>query len=238
VVRGQDGFLTTHTIENVRLPEDELLKRFVGDPRVTVRDLFDTKDGLMSGVVQNQDSYMKGRIAQRAWYDRLVEITERAWPNGCPHGAPVRPDPDVQDRRRRLCHGFDGTMADTALAVVDHLRAAGRKVGCITSPASALPAKQLAKALANAKVVAVVERTDEPAAADNPLTRELKSALADAAMDGPACRVLCRPRPASARATSSPATSRPSSTGLPTRRPSRSASTLCSASATRSRSEE
>ena len=29
----QDGFLTTHTLENVRLPEDELLREFVGDPR-------------------------------------------------------------------------------------------------------------------------------------------------------------------------------------------------------------
>ena len=29
----QDGFLTTHTLENVRLPEDELLRTFVGDPR-------------------------------------------------------------------------------------------------------------------------------------------------------------------------------------------------------------
>ena len=25
----------------------------------------------MTGVVQNQDSYMKGRIAQRAYYDRI-----------------------------------------------------------------------------------------------------------------------------------------------------------------------
>ncbi len=29
----QDGFLTTHTLENARLPEDELLREFVGDPR-------------------------------------------------------------------------------------------------------------------------------------------------------------------------------------------------------------
>ncbi len=53
------------------------------------------------------------------------------------------------------------------------------------------PAAQLAAALGHAKVVAVVERTDEPAAADNPLTRELKSALADAAMNGaPLPRVI------------------------------------------------
>ena len=37
----QDGFLTTHTLENVRLPEDELLRDFVGDPRLRIRDLFD-----------------------------------------------------------------------------------------------------------------------------------------------------------------------------------------------------
>src|SRR6187455_3634095 len=30
----QDGFLTTHTLENALLPEDELLHDFVGDPRL------------------------------------------------------------------------------------------------------------------------------------------------------------------------------------------------------------
>src|SRR6187455_358208 len=30
----QDGFLTTHTLENVSLPSDELLHDFVGDPRL------------------------------------------------------------------------------------------------------------------------------------------------------------------------------------------------------------
>src|SRR6476620_745705 len=35
----QDGFLTTHTLENVRLPEDDLLREFVGDPRDRVLPL-------------------------------------------------------------------------------------------------------------------------------------------------------------------------------------------------------
>ncbi len=182
----QDGFLTTHTIENVQLPEDELLKRFVGDPRVTVRDLFDPKDALMTGVVQNQDSYMKGRIAQRNWYDKLVAITERAmaeWEALTGRHYGLISTYKTEDADYVIVSM--GTMADTALAVVDYLRAAGRKVGSVTVTSfRPFPAKQLAKALASAKVVAVVERTDEPAAADNPLTRELKSALADAAMDG------------------------------------------------------
>src|SRR5437870_2034842 len=68
----QDGFLITHTIENVRLPEPELMKQCVGHPTERMRPLFDPRVPLMSGVVQNQDSYMKGKIAQRKWYDRVL----------------------------------------------------------------------------------------------------------------------------------------------------------------------
>src|SRR6516225_7558220 len=67
----QDGFLTTHTIENVRLPEPEMMKQFAGHPSERTRPLFDPRVPLMSGVVQNQDAYMKGKIAQRRWYDRV-----------------------------------------------------------------------------------------------------------------------------------------------------------------------
>src|SRR5256885_1300821 len=54
----QDGFLTTHTIENVRLLEPDMMKMFVGSPS-RLRNLMDPQVPLMSGVVQNQDSYMK-----------------------------------------------------------------------------------------------------------------------------------------------------------------------------------
>src|SRR6266576_3692729 len=49
----QDGFLTTHTIENVRLPETDLMKQFVGRPSERTRPLFDPRLPLMSGVVQD-----------------------------------------------------------------------------------------------------------------------------------------------------------------------------------------
>ena len=34
---------------------------------------------MMSGVVQNQDSYMKGKIAQRWYYDRVGPALEEAF---------------------------------------------------------------------------------------------------------------------------------------------------------------
>src|SRR5208282_3527605 len=67
----QDGFLTTHTVESVRLPELEFMKEFIGDPKEKLINLMDPANPVMSGVVQNQDSYMKGKIAQRSYYDRV-----------------------------------------------------------------------------------------------------------------------------------------------------------------------
>ena len=182
----QDGFLTTHTLENVRLPEDELLRDFVGDPRERIRSMFEPAEGLMTGVVQNQDSYMKGRIGQRAYYERLrpaldeafalwASLTGRAY-------LPVR---------QHRCSDADeilvsmGTIDDTTEAVVDVLRRDGRPVGsAAVTTFRPFPADDLRRILRKARTVVVVERTDEPAAADNPLTRETKAALYAAAAEG------------------------------------------------------
>src|SRR6516225_8776294 len=68
----QDGFLTTHTVETVRLPELEFMREYIGDPKEKLINLMDPANPMMSGVVQNQDSYMKGKIAQRWYYDQVA----------------------------------------------------------------------------------------------------------------------------------------------------------------------
>jgi pyruvate-ferredoxin/flavodoxin oxidoreductase len=182
----QDGFLTTHTLENVRLPEDELLRRFLGDPRQHVRDLFDPAESLMTGVVQNQDSYMKGRIGQRAYASRIPDalseaMSEWAALTGRRYGAidAYRTD-DAQEIVVAM-----GTIADTAMVVVDHLRSQGRPVGCVAITSfRPFPSATLVAALHGARAVGVIERTDDPLAQANPLTRETRSALYDAAAEG------------------------------------------------------
>src|SRR5215468_2040690 len=75
----QDGFLTTHTVEKVRLPEKEFMKDFIGSPVEKLTNLMDPANPMMSGVVQNQDSYMKGKIAQRWYYDRVAPALREAF---------------------------------------------------------------------------------------------------------------------------------------------------------------
>jgi pyruvate-ferredoxin/flavodoxin oxidoreductase len=179
----QDGFLTTHTLENVTLPSDSLLQEYVGDPRERIQPLFDPASALMIGVVQNQDSYMKGRIAQRAYYDALpaaLDSAMREWT--------IRTGRPLAQIDAHRCDDADlivvamGTMADTARAVVDALRTRGVRVGAVAITSfRPFPAERLAAALRGAERIAVIERTDDPAAAANPLTREVKSAIHDAA---------------------------------------------------------
>src|SRR5687767_13534415 len=75
----QDGFLTTHTVESVRLIEPDFMKEFVGKPEDKLYNLMDTANPIMSGVVQNQDSYMKGKIAQRHYYDMVEPALREAF---------------------------------------------------------------------------------------------------------------------------------------------------------------
>jgi pyruvate-ferredoxin/flavodoxin oxidoreductase len=193
----QDGFLTTHTLENALLPEDELLRDFVGDPALRLRPYFEPSDALMTGVVQNQDSYMKGRIGQRAFYQVLGSELKKAmdeWADltGRRYGLI---DPYRTDDAEHVLVAM-GTIADTARTVVDHLRRQGRRVGSLAVTSfRPFPADEIAAALSGAVTIAIVERTDEPAAHDNPLTREVKAALADRAAEG-----LAIPRVVSASA--------------------------------------
>src|SRR6185436_4249668 len=61
----------------------------------------------------------------------------------------------------------------------------GRPVGCVTVTSfRPFPGREIAAAIRAARAVGIVERTDEPAAADNPLTREVKAALYEAAAEG------------------------------------------------------
>jgi pyruvate-ferredoxin/flavodoxin oxidoreductase len=179
----QDGFLTTHTVESVRLTEPEFMKEYIGKPEEKLFNLMDPASPLMSGVVQNQDSYMKGKIAQRWYYDRIEPILEECF------------DIFAQKTGRKYgflepyrCEDADyvligmGSHMETAKATVDYLRSKGMAAGCITVFVfRPFPARQLVEALKDCKAFTVFERMDDPlSTTGNHLTREVKAAFCDA----------------------------------------------------------
>ncbi|MBI3665024.1 MAG: 2-oxoacid:acceptor oxidoreductase family protein [Acidobacteria bacterium] len=188
----QDGFLTTHTIENVRLPEPEMMKLFVGHPSRRLRNLMDPAIPLMSGVVQNQDSYMKGKIAQRRYYDRVLPALQSVM-DEFNEMTGRRYDVVMPYRLEDAAYAIVGSdcMLETAEAAVDYIRDHGVKVGLLHLTCfRPFPSVEIVQALRHVKAISVLERLDVPMMQSNPQLCELKAAFADAMAETPGYPLL------------------------------------------------
>ncbi|MBT6153417.1 MAG: pyruvate ferredoxin oxidoreductase [Planctomycetaceae bacterium] len=180
----QDGFLTTHTVETVRLLEPELMQEFVGKPEDKLFNLMDPSNPIMSGVVQNQDSYMKGKMAQRWYYDQVSPALTDAFEEF--YRKTGRRYDFVEPYR---CEDAEyiivgmGSYMETAQTTVDYLRdEMGIKAGCLNIYCfRPFPAQAIVDALKDCKAFTIIERMDDPlSTTGNHLTREIKAAFCDA----------------------------------------------------------
>lgn len=179
----QDGFLITHTIENVLLPEKEFMKEYMGRPQDRILNLFDVDYPLMTGVVQDQDSYMKGKIAQRHYYVHMKPAVLEA----------MKVFSEATGRRYDLIESYRmddaeyalvgmGCMMETARPTVDYMRSEmNLRVGAVNVCSyRPWPGPEIVQALRHVKAFTVLERMDDPLAPANPLMRDIKTSFLDA----------------------------------------------------------
>ncbi|MGD2067530.1 MAG: 2-oxoacid:acceptor oxidoreductase family protein [Gemmatimonadota bacterium] len=195
----QDGFLTSHVIETVNLPEPELVREYLGDPsdlidcptpaqrlvfgeqRRRIPELFDLDYPAMLGSVQNQDSYAQGVAAQRPFYfDHVRALADQAFEEyaaltGRRYG---RVQAYRMDDADWVLVG-QGSVVPNAEAVADYLRQhEGLKVGVLNvSMFRPFPADLVTRHLRGKKGVTVLERLDQPLSVDAPLLREIRAAM-------------------------------------------------------------
>ncbi|NNF22559.1 MAG: pyruvate ferredoxin oxidoreductase [Saprospiraceae bacterium] len=195
----QDGFLTTHLIESLLVPERALIKEYLGRPddiidtptaaqriiygdtRRRIPELWDVDNPVMAGLVQNQDSYMQSVAAQRPFFfDHIQELTDQAFEEFYA----------LTGRRYERVMGYrtedadylilgQGSLIPSAEVVVDYLRETrGIKIGVVDLLMfRPFPADLVAKFLKGKKGVTILERLDQPLAVDPPITREIRSVL-------------------------------------------------------------
>lgn len=202
----QDGFLTTHLIESLRIPERELIKEYLGRPddiidtptgaqriiygptRRRIPELWDVDNPVMAGIVQNQDSYMQSVAAQRPYFfDHIKELTEQAFEEYY----------ELTGRRYERVMSYraedadylivgQGSVVPSAQVVVDYIRKTrGIKVGVVDLVMfRPFPTDFIGKILKGKKGVTILERLDQPLAVDLPITREIRSALSKCLENG------------------------------------------------------
>jgi pyruvate-ferredoxin/flavodoxin oxidoreductase len=202
----QDGFLTTHLIESLLAPERALIAQYLGRPddiietptpaqrliygaqRRRIPELWDVDNPLMAGLVQNQDAYMQSVAAQRPFFfDHIAELAGRAFEEfkqltgRC--YAPL--ETYRSDDADYLIVG-QGSLIPSAEAVADYLRETRNiRVGVINlTMFRPFPGALLSRVLKGRKGVVVLERLDQPLAADLPLMREIRATLGKATENG------------------------------------------------------
>src|SRR5213595_89060 len=197
-----DGFLTSHLERTFYKHESELIREYLGAPedviecptvaqrvlfgptRRRVPKMMDLANPILLGPVQNQEHYMQGVVARRNnFVEPILEFLEDAY----------REFGRLTGRNYGLvsqykCEDADtvfvslGSAAENIEAAVDHLRAReNASVGSIhINVFRPFPEAAIVKALAGKKNVIILERTDEPMAGDNPIGRDVRTALSKA----------------------------------------------------------
>ncbi|OIR18114.1 pyruvate-flavodoxin oxidoreductase [mine drainage metagenome] len=195
----QDGFLTTHLIEPMMVPERELIAEYLGNAddlidtptpaqqmlygpkRRRVPSNWDVDNPMQTGVVQNQDAYMQAVAAQRPYFfDHISALFDKNAEEF--HALTGRRYGRIDNYR---CDDADylilgqGSMTVQAAAVADWLRETRKiKVGVVNlTMYRPFPGDLLGKVLKGKKGVAVLERTDQPLSEDLPLMREVRSTV-------------------------------------------------------------
>ena len=202
----QDGFLTSHVIETLMLPERALIKRYLGDPndlidcptpaqrlmfgekRRRIPELFDYDNPAQLGTVQNQDSYAQGVAAQRPFFfDHVRALSDTAMAEySALTGRPYSRVMGYRTDDAEYLIVAQGSLVANAEAVADYLREErGIAIGVVNMVMfRPFPADLVLDFVRGRRGVTVLERVDQPLASDPPILREIRTAVSQAVENG------------------------------------------------------
>ncbi len=173
----EDGFITSHAIENIELEEDEAVKKFVGEYHPEYY-LLKKENPLAVGPYGVSNYYMEARVAQaQAMKNAKKVILDVAADFEKTFGRKYGFFEEYKMEDAELAMVIMGSSAGTAKAAVDKLRAEGVKAGLIKIRVfRPFPGEELAKALKGVKAVAVMDKSEGFSACGGPLFAETAGA--------------------------------------------------------------
>ncbi|MCL2226805.1 MAG: pyruvate ferredoxin oxidoreductase [Oscillospiraceae bacterium] len=175
----QDGFITSHAIENIELLEDEAVTKFIGEYApdwsllagnpVSVGPL-DTPQFYFEHAYQRARAMAGSKKVILDVFKEFGELTGRKYE--------LFEQYRMEDAERAII--ILNSSAGTARCVCDELRDRGEKVGIIKLRVfRPFPMEELAEALSHVKAVAVMDKADSFSAIGGPVFTDVRSACYD-----------------------------------------------------------
>ena len=174
----QDGFITSHSIENIELEEDELVKNFVGTYKPE-HYLLNDKEPIAVGPLDLQ-AYLFEHKAQQAEAMKnakkvILEVAEE-FEKVTGRKYSFFEEYKMEDAEYVIV-AMNSTVG-TAKFTADKLREQGIKAGVLKLRVfRPFPAEEISRALSKAKAVAVLDKADALNATGGPLFTDVTSAL-------------------------------------------------------------
>jgi len=181
----QDGFITSHGVENIFLVETKLVKEFVGE-RNPEHYLLNAKEPMAVGPYAVSNYYMETKRGQREAMKNarrvILEVAERFEKmTGRKYG--FFEEYSLEDAEYAIV--IIGSAAGTCKAAIDKIRReTGKKVGLLKVRVfRPFPEEEIAAALSHVKAAAVLDRSEMFSATGGPLGVEVQAALYRAKAD-------------------------------------------------------
>lgn len=174
----QDGFITSHAVENIELLEDGEVKEFVGEYEPE-NYLLNPECPMAVGPYSVTDYYMEAKRSQAEGMKHVEQVVldvaeEFKKLSGREYG--LFEAYRMEDAERAVV--MIGSAAGTTKDAIDRLREKGEKVGLLKIRLfRPFPAERIAEALKDVKAVAVMDRAEGYTNHGGPLGADVMAAL-------------------------------------------------------------
>ena len=174
----QDGFITSHAVENIELMEDKLVKEFVGEYEPE-EFLLNPGKPIAVGPYSVTNYAMEAKKNQETALENAKEVILEV----------AKKFKEISGREYGLFEEYKtedadyimlimGSAAGTAKEAVDHLREHGKKVGGLKLRVfRPFPAEEIAEVLKGCKAVAIMDRCESYNGNGGPLGSEVTAGL-------------------------------------------------------------
>lgn len=174
----QDGFITSHAIENIELLEKEVVQDFVGDYQAK-EYLLNKDNPIAMGPYDTADYYMEHKYQQNRAMENSKAVIEKIAAefkeiSGRDYGFFETYKLEDADYAMVVLN----STAGTAKAAIDKMREEGKKVGLLKIRVfRPFNAEKLVELLKDIKYVAVMDRSETFSTAGGPVFHETSAAL-------------------------------------------------------------
>ena len=180
VLVGLDGFIISHSMEVVKVEDDDAVKKFVGEYK-PVYPLLDTSKRFTVGPIDFTDYYFEHKRNQMEGIENSPRVIEEVGKEfGRVFGREYGFFEEYRMEDAEICIVVMSSAAGTCKDAIDELRNEGIKIGLLKPRIfRPFPYERIAEALKGKKAVAVLDRCACPGAFGAPLFTEVRSALYD-----------------------------------------------------------